>query len=402
MADWARCYPDEPVSAEIQTGNTNTNSTAGEEASEEVGEECTDEGQLYSRPPLYLETQTATVSLIREADGDGHPVSLCDAANIDLSTAKPYLDAIAGSKREAAASLRNRKHFSRVPGPPGFLRSFPRADVADGICGLTRESARLKAIKDLSPTMYKYGTEFEEEALDFYRREFRDLNDLKRTWDQIDADCFQRQEKTVKSGEPTLIIQRDGLRQDICVMLAELDCYNREIGDILIRDDYKRELLEKLGKASSEVKQANLLISLAKDEYEALIFKEKEEKFIRPELVGKCACSEYLEIIEEITQLTVDGDALSSEYQLWQKLIKDFGRATREIIRTIITDWNTDGEVHKYIKAITCLAKECAFHDNIRCIFSCPPPEQVAKMICCELDCTINSANAIRRHYNGI
>ena len=102
------------------------------------------EAQLCTGPPVFRETQTATVSLIRQIDaGDGDPGDPCDE-ELDLGPAKPYVQAIENAQKQEAAAMRSRKHFRRIPGPPPFLRSFTRQEPEVGPCGVTRESARLK------------------------------------------------------------------------------------------------------------------------------------------------------------------------------------------------------------------------------------------------------------------
>ena len=84
----------------------------------------------------------------------------------------------------------------------------------------------------------------------------------------------------------------------------------------------RAELLDKLAKYSSEVKRQEMLLDLAREEAEVLMLKDRAGKFIRPELVGKCECSEYTSVLEEIAQLTIDNDKLASEFQLWSKLTR--------------------------------------------------------------------------------
>ncbi len=97
-------------------------------------------------------------------------------------------------------------------------------------------------MKDLSPILYKHNTVFEEQAKDFYKRDHFEYDDLKAIWEQLQGECFVKQEKAVRSGEPQLVVQRDNLRQDICVMLATIDCFNREIIRLMECDEYKYEL----------------------------------------------------------------------------------------------------------------------------------------------------------------
>ena len=68
----------------------------------------------------------------------------------------------------------------------------------------------------------------------------------------------------------------------------------------------------------------------------------------------------------------------------------------------MITDWNVDGEVHKNVRTMVCFTQECIARDMVKCVFQCPDPEHIPRLLCCELDCTINSARIVRDNFPGI